>query len=169
MALRKAGLLAATHVVSSDPEILRLTTRLGAGIVTEARDEGVNAAVETGVSTLGRPSKVLVLPSDLPLLRATQLKHILSLSGLLDVVIAPSASFNGTNALLFPTRVGLRLSYDNNSFWNHVMACAQKDLSVGVVSKSGLTFDLDSPEDLRRLASARANIPAVGFARRAIG
>ena len=167
-ALRGAGLLAVTHVVSSDPEILRLANRHGAGTVREARDGGVNAAVEAGVIALGRPRKVLVLPSDLPLLSASQLKDIVSLSELLHVVIAPSASFNGTNALVFPPRVGLPLSYDNDSFWNHIKASGRKGLSVGVVSKPGLTFDLDSPEDLRNLARSRANTPAVAFARRAI-
>ena len=167
-ALSEAGLLAATHVVSSDPEILHLAARLGAGTVKEARDEGVNAAVETGVGALGRPQKVLVLPSDLPLLRASQLRHILSLSEVLQAVIAPSVSFNGTNALLFPPRVGLPLSYDDDSFWNHMRACGRKGLSVGVVSDHGLTFDLDSPKDLRKLTRAGANTPAVAFARRVL-
>ena len=167
-ALREAGLLAATHVVSSDPEILRLATRTGAGTVLEARDEGVNAAVYLGVDALGRPPKVLVLPSDLPLLRASQLRLLLSLSEMLQVVIAPSTSFDGTNALVFSPRAGLPLSYDNDSFWNHVRASGRKSLSVGVVSKPGLTFDLDSPDDLCKLAHARVNAPAVVFARRAV-
>jgi len=167
-ALREAGLLSATHVISSDPLILRLATKSGAGTVREARDKGVNAAVETGVSALGRPLKVLVLPCDLPLLRASQLRHIMSLSKLMQVVISPSTSFNGTNALVFSPNMGLPLSYDNDSFWNHVSASGQRGLSVAVVSKPGLAFDLDSPEDLRKLAHVRANTPAVAFARRAM-
>jgi len=166
-ALKGAGLLASTHVISSDPEILGLATKSGAGIVREARDNGVNAAVEAGVNALPRPMKVLVLPSDLPLLRASHLRDILSLSELLQVVIAPSASFNGTNALLFSPKSGYQLSYDNDSFWNHLKAGARKGLSVGVVSKTGLTFDLDTPEDLLELARARVSIPAAVFARRA--
>jgi len=165
-ALREAGLLAATHVVSSDNEILRLATRSGAGTVREARDEGVNAAVEAGVGYLGRPEKVLVLPSDLPLLRPSQLKHMFRLSEVLQVVIAPSASFNGTNALLFRPRDGLALSYDNDSFWNHIRASGRKGLSVAVVSNPGLSFDLDSPDDLRNIQHARVRAPAIAFARR---
>ena len=167
-ALRGAGLLATTRVVSSDPEILRLAARIGAGTVREARDEGVNAAVRAGVRALDNPRKVLVLPSDLPLLRASQLRHVLRLSDATEVVIAPSASLNGTNALVFPPGVGLPLSYDNDSFWNHLRASGRKGLSVGVVTKTGLTFDLDSPEDMRKLARARMNTPAVAFARRSI-
>ena len=166
-ALRGAGLVATTHLVSSDSKMLRLATRLGAGTVREARDAGVNAAVEAGVRALGFPAKVLVLPSDLPLLRASHLKHIIALSELLQVVIVPSTSFNGTNALLYAPESGMILSYDNDSFWNHIRATGRKGLSTGVVSKQGLTFDLDTPEDLRRLAHLRVNIPAADFARRA--
>ena len=166
-ALRKAALLPATHVVSSDPVILRLATRSGAGIVREAGDKGVNAAVEAGVSALGRPLKVLVLPCDLPLLRASQIRHIVSLSELMQVVIAPSTSFNGTNALVFSPNMGLPLSYDDDSFWNHIRASSQRGLSVAVVSNPGLAFDLDSPEDLQKLAHVRARTPAGAFARRA--
>jgi 2-phospho-L-lactate guanylyltransferase (CobY/MobA/RfbA family) len=83
------------------------------------------------------------------------------------VVIAPSASFNGTNALVFSPKAGLALSYDRDSFWNHIRASGRKGLSVGVSSEPGLTFDLDSPHDLRLLARSKARNPAVEFARRA--
>jgi len=167
-ALREAGLLEAVHVVSSDPGILRLARRSRADTIQETRDGGVNAAVDAGVRALGCPQKVLVLPSDLPLLRPSQLRHIISLSDLLQVVIAPSASFNGTNALVYPPSSGMLLSYDNDSFWNHIRASGRKGLSTGVVSRPGLTFDLDTPEDLRKLASLRAENPIVSFARRAL-
>ena len=167
-ALREAGLIAATHVVSSDSAVLRLATTSGAGTVREARDNGVNAAVETGVSSLGHPPKVLVLPCDLPLLRASHLRHILLLSESMQVVIAPSASFNGTNALVFSPLTDLSLSYDNDSFWNHLRASGRMGLSVAVVSKPGLSFDLDSPEDLSKLAKVGGNSPAVLFARRSL-
>ena len=125
------------------------------------------AAVVAGVRAVGRASRALVLPSDLPLLRASEVKHLVSLSGQLQVVIAPSASFNGTNALVFPPDAGLALSYDRDSFWNHIRASGRKGLSVGVCLDPGLTFDLDSPEDLRVLARSGGRNPAVEFARRA--
>jgi len=165
-ALADAGLLEKTYVVTSDPEILRLSARSGARRVEESRDRGVNAAVEAGVKALGHPFKVMVLPSDLPLLRASEVKHLLWLSELLEVVIAPSASFNGTNALVFPPDAGLALSYDRDSFWNHIRESGRRGLSVGVSSEPGLAFDLDSPDDLRVLGRSRTGSPAVEFARK---
>ena len=164
-ALSGAGLLDKTHVVTSDPRIIRLAAGSGAGTVREDHDGGVNAAVRAGVRALDRPSRVMVLPSDLPLLRASDVRHLLWLGGLLQVVVAPSATLNGTNALLFPPNAGLDLSYDRDSFWNHVRGCGRKGLSVGVASRPGLSFDLDSPEDLRSLAGMNARNPAAEFAR----
>ncbi len=160
-------MLGVTHVVSSDPGVLRFATGSGAGAVREARDEGVNAAVLAGTRAVGRPDRVLVLPSDLPLLRASEVKRVLRLSRFVEVVVAPSASLNGTNALVFPTSVGFPLSYDDDSFWNHLRACGRKLLSVGIPSARGLSFDLDSPDDLRALARSRRVTPAVAFARSA--
>jgi 2-phospho-L-lactate guanylyltransferase (CobY/MobA/RfbA family) len=108
-----------------------------------------------------------VLPADLPLLQAAEVRHLVALkSAGLDVVIAPSLAFDGTNALLFSTVKGLPLSYDNNSFWNHMEAGARKGLSIGVSSAKGLMFDVDSPEDLKTLARSGANTPPATFARR---
>ena len=166
--LKGAGILAKAHVVTSDPDILRLAARLGARTIEEGSDRGVNAAVEAGVAALGNPSTVMVLPSDLPFLRPSDVKHLMRLKGLAEVVIAPSASFNGTNALVFPPKAGLKLSYDRDSFWNHLRASGHEDLSVCVSSGHGLTFDLDSPEDLRTLAMSGSRGPAAAFARRAI-
>ena len=165
--LLRAGLVAQTHVVTSDQEMLRLAALHGARPLKEEGDSGVNAAVRAGIRALGIPLRVMVLPSDLPLLRASEVKHLMWLSELVRVVIAPSASFNGTNALVFSPKAGLALSYDRDSFWNHIRASGRKGLSVGISSEPGLTFDLDTPRDLRLLARSRARNPAVEFARRA--
>ena len=164
--LRAAGLLGSAYVVSSDPGILRLASSTGAGAVRETKDRGVNAAVEAGISAAGGPQRVLVLPSDLPLLRAAEVRRVLALGRWLQVVIAPSESFNGTNALLFSPSAGLPLSYDDDSFWNHIRSAAKEGRSVGVTTEPGLTFDVDSPEDLRRLSRSRSGCRAAAFARR---
>ncbi len=127
----------------------------------------MNSAVRRGIVQLGSPEAVLVLPSDLPLVSGSEIKRLLSLkSEGLDAAIVPSASFDGTNAFAFPTRRGLPLSYDRDSFWNHVAACARKGLSLGVSSEPGIMFDIDSPEDLRKLAGSSSDGPAAAFARR---
>lgn len=168
-AFNRAGLIRHCYVVSSDQSALRQAAGLGARRLKESGDSGVNSAVERGLEETGFPESVLVVPSDLPLLRASDITHVLGLkSSGLGVIIAPSMSFDGTNLLMFPSGSKLRLSYDNDSFWNHVAAGARRRLSMGVCSERGLMFDVDSPDDFRALAHARVRRPSVEFARRTI-
>jgi 2-phospho-L-lactate guanylyltransferase len=168
--LSGARLLGNTYVVSPDRQILRLAGRLGAGEILESKDRGVNAAVIKGLSETGPPDSVLVLPSDLPLLQVSEVRGLLGLrSSGFRVVVTPSRGFNGTNALLYSTSSGLALSYDDNSFWNHLSSAAQNGLATAVSCRPGLMFDVDTPDDLRELASVRSERRSVAFARRHSG
>ena len=165
--LKSAGLIDVTHVVTSDREALRLARGFGARGVAEEGDRGVNAAVQRGIMETGHTERVLVIPSDLPLLQVSDLKEVLRLiSEGMDVVITPSQGFDGTNALAFSPGSGLVLSYDQNSFWNHLASAARKNLTTAVSCRRGLMFDVDSPQDFRVLARTGLARPSVQFARR---
>ena len=164
-----AGLAESCFVVSSDRSILDLAASHGALGVPEEGDSGVNDAVEAGARASGA-DMILVLPSDLPLLTPADVGSIITLGGGgVDVVIAPSVAFDGTNALLYPATSGLRLSYDRNSFWNHLASAASSGLSVGVSTRPGVMLDIDSPDDFRGLASSGSDRRAARFSRRIVG
>ncbi|MDG6971058.1 MAG: 2-phospho-L-lactate guanylyltransferase [Nitrososphaerota archaeon] len=165
----EAGLAESCFVVSSDRGVLELAESRGALGVLEEGDSGVNAAVEAGARASGADT-VLVLPSDLPLLTSADVGAIIGLwGGGAEVVIAPSVAFDGTNALLYPAAAGLCLSYDRNSFWNHLASAASSGLSVGVSTRPGIMLDIDSPDDFRGLASSGSDRRAARFSRRAVG
>ncbi len=165
--LKRAGLVAQVSVVSSDRGILRLAETAGARGVPEQGDRGVNAAVLSGMEAAAGAARVAVLPSDLPLLTSSQVRDLLALSSAgLDVAIAPSLGFDGTNALAFSPGSGPALSYDDNSFWNHLYDSARRGLSVGVCCERGLMFDVDSPADFDALATSASRRPSAEFARR---
>ncbi len=166
-ALRSAGLLRRTYIVSSDVRALELAAEEGVGAIKEDADKGVNAAVLLGIRKLN-PGTVLVLPSDLPLLQGAEVRRMLRLKSGLDVSIAPSMGFDGTNALAFSTKRSPDLSYDDDSFWNHIESCGRKGLSVGVASELGIMFDVDSPEDFKKLARTRFGRQSAAFARRVL-
>ena len=167
-AFRRAGLLPSCYVVSSDVKVLNFARRLGVRTISEPRDEGVNAAVGIGVRTLGRDRDFMVVPSDLPLLAPAEVKTALALKRSFDCVISPSRSFNGTNLLIFSGKTAPALSYDSNSFWNHLSGAARKGQSLAVYCSEGVLSDVDTPEDLRTLSRARKRIPSAGFAKEAL-
>ena len=165
--LSDAGLVGSTYVVSSDRQALRIALKLGACGIREEKDRGVNSAVLEGINGSGSPEVVLVLPSDLPLVRASEVKAILGLkSSGFGVVISPSRGFTGTNALAYSPSSGLVLSYDDDSFWNHLASAARGGLKTAVSSRFGIMFDVDSPEDFRSLARSSIQRESVEFARR---
>lgn len=167
--LEKAGLASDCWVVSSDRAVLRGASSIGAHPVAEDSDAGVNSAVRRGMKDASGASEFLVLPSDLPLLRATDVQGLLRLRAAGPrVVIAPSRSFDGTNALLFPRSPRFPLSFDKDSFWNHLAGASRLGLPVGVSARARVMFDVDSPADLLRLARAGGRSESAELARGAL-
>jgi 2-phospho-L-lactate/phosphoenolpyruvate guanylyltransferase len=165
--LRKARLLGSSRVVSPDEEILELAERAGARAVSEKVAAGFDAAVERGLRGVRGHPDVLIIPADLPLLEAPELLHLLDArSDGFDVAIAPSRAFDGTNAMFFSLSAPVPLSYDDDSFRNHLSGAARRGLSVKVCTEPGLTFDVDTPADFEALARSKSKKPSAEFARR---
>jgi 2-phospho-L-lactate guanylyltransferase len=167
-AFRKAGLLQRCYVITSDSKVLALARGQGARTIVESRDKGVNAAVEIGVKTLGIDRDFMVVPSDLPLITPGEIKCALVMKRNFDCVISPSRSFDGTNLLIFSGKVAPALSYDSDSFWNHVGGAARKGLSLAVYCGEGVLSDVDTPEDLRLLSRTGRRTLSAEFAREAL-
>lgn len=163
--LARAGLIGDCRVVTSDAQTLSLARSLGAQPVAEGSDSGVNSAVLAGMRAAKGAKEFLVLPSDLPLIEASDVKELLRLrAGGSRVVIAPSSSFDGTNALLFPNDPRFTLSYDRDSFWNHLARASELGVPTGVCARAGIMFDVDSPSDLQELARTRSRQKSAGGA-----
>ena len=168
-AIRGAGMISSCLVVSSDREALAAASSSGAAPVAELRDRGVNAAVKRGMDEAGWASQFLVIPSDLPLLKSSDLTDLVRLRAAgVEVLVAPSTAFDGTNALLFPRAPLLPLSYDTDSFWNHLSGASKLGLTTGVFARRGVMFDVDSPGDLRALAASGSRSEAAALARGAL-
>jgi 2-phospho-L-lactate guanylyltransferase len=162
-AIAEAGLRRDSCVISPDPEAWARASRAGVSYLRERADAGVNAAVRRGMRRLANRDSFMVLPSDLALLTAPDIKHAMRMGRDASLVIAPSSSFNGTNLLMFPRRFGRFLSYDDNSFWNHLDAAAGLGLRTTVVTRKALVFDVDTPQDAAEFADLHANTRAGRF------
>jgi 2-phospho-L-lactate guanylyltransferase len=126
---------------------------------------GVNSAVELGMQA-SEAERWMVIPADIPLISADEIRRALSFDiNNAEVVIAPSRAFDGTNLLLFPSRSRLPLSYDTNSFWNHLERASAGGMSVAVYTGMGVVLDIDTIDDLRELARQEIDIPSANFAR----
>jgi 2-phospho-L-lactate/phosphoenolpyruvate guanylyltransferase len=164
VAVKGAGLLRRCYVVSSDDLALSLASSSGAKGIREPSDRGVNQAVAWGMSR-AKASEFMIIPSDLPTLAPEEVRRAISLKAVADVVLAPSRVFDGTNLLVISAARPVDLSYDEDSFWNHLRSAARKGLRLAVCTFPGFVFDVDSPEDFAELARLPINRPAASFAR----
>jgi 2-phospho-L-lactate guanylyltransferase len=137
-------------VVSRSGEFLDEARRGGAYAHLEsshdlnaALAEGARVAVERGATEL------LSLSSDLPFLRADDLRAMLASSG--DVVIATDRQRIGTNALLMQRPFAIPFLYGEASLSAHLAAAEQAGLVATVIDRLGLARDIDTPADLAEL------------------
>ena len=159
-AVREAG-VGDVCVVSPDRMVLKEAKRRGATpLLQESRglnpalEEGRCRALEIGASTL------LVLPADLPLLDAGDVRAILEVVGEgPSVIISPDGTRSGTNALLLQPPDLLPFAFGPDSFEAHLGAARRRDLRVRVCERPHLAFDLDTAGDLARLKKTGVTNP----------
>ena len=148
-------------VVSPDRMVLEEAKRRGATpLVQESR--GLNPALEEGRRrALGlAASTLLVLPADLPLLDAGDVRAVLQEMGEgHSAVISPDGMRSGTNALLIQPPDVLPFAFGADSFEAHLGAARRLGLDVRVCERPHLTFDLDTAGDLARLRETGAARP----------
>jgi len=151
-ALKHAGI--PTLVVSPDEEVLRFAVQFGCGIVRDIGG-GVNLAFELGreeAARLGSDS-VLLLPADLPLLRAWEVEKLLEMGeGERFVVLSPTQR-GGTGVLYLHPPTVIPLRFGGESFSSHFAEALRAGLKPKVFRSAGTFLDLDEPEDIPKILS----------------
>lgn len=128
-------------LVTADAEVAEWATRSGYPSLADP-GEGLDAAVASGVEwSLMSGGTWLALHSDLPLLKASDIGSLTTMLEHRESVIAPSAD-GGTSAI--GGREPISFSFGVASFHRHL----PRLVDPGVVARTGLLHDVDSPADL---------------------
>jgi 2-phospho-L-lactate/phosphoenolpyruvate guanylyltransferase len=154
-------LLAGVMVISRDEEALALARTAGVMFLEEVAnpvengegpEEPLNRALRQAriVAVTQGADAILVLPADLPLLSAEEIRNFaqLAVDRPAGLIIAGSRD-GGTNALLLKPPHAVDFAYGPHSFQEHIRRAEDASLSVHIVDSATLALDLDSPEDLR--------------------
>jgi 2-phospho-L-lactate guanylyltransferase len=144
-------------IVTSDPFALQLAQRFHFTVITDNANRGETDAIEiaTRFCESQGVDSTLVIPGDIPLIQSWELEKIFASAPTEGSVLAPAADGRGTNAIwrcpagLFPARFG------NDSFKPHYAAANATGKPCVVLSLPGIALDVDNPEDLHTLASAK--------------
>lgn len=160
--------IARAIVVTSDARVREIAHACGAGIAAERGARGLNAAVRTGVAHARAHGarRVLVLPGDVPLTRASEVAAVLATAHAggnavqgrahaatrARITLVPSADGEGTNALLLAPPDALEPAFGPGSFVRHLARAVARKLDTQVLQLPGIGADIDEPRDLLRLA-----------------
>jgi 2-phospho-L-lactate/phosphoenolpyruvate guanylyltransferase len=155
--LCRARNVEAVAVVTADRRLLELATRVRAFAIDEETPRGLNAAAALGTARcLERgATSVLIVLSDLPLLTVEEVDALYAdLPPGPHVRVARSHEGLGTNALLRTPPEVISTRFGGRSFRDHVAAAADAEVSHSEIDLPGLSFDIDTVEDLSELRRA---------------
>lgn len=142
-------------VVSRDQSALSLAREHGARTVQEHGSPQLNLALAraTIVAKTYATRGVLIVPADLPLITAEDVRTMLDLAK--DppvVVVAPDRHGQGTNALLVCPAGLIEYEFGPGSFQRHCEKARQAGARLEICELSSLALDMDLPEDLEMVS-----------------
>lgn len=138
-------------VVSRDSSVLSMSREFGARTIQEEGPSNLNNALTlaTSFAVMSGAQKILVIPTDLPLLNSSVIEEIIAKGGKLrQMVISPDRKKDGTNALMVSPADAIEYQYGAGSYQKHLAQANKKGLQIEVYQSKVLELDLDFPEDL---------------------
>jgi 2-phospho-L-lactate/phosphoenolpyruvate guanylyltransferase len=141
-----------TLVISRDNHALAIAREYGAKTIQESGAPELNTALMRATSIIGswRADAVLILPADLPLIAADDVREIITIGQAShpSVVIATDRNKDGTNALYVQPPGLIQYSYGENSFQSHAVLARDAGAEVNIYQSDRLLQDIDLPEDI---------------------
>ncbi len=144
-------------VVSRDSGVLWEAREAGATpLVEPGTVRGLNAALSFAAGYLARRREcrtLLVVPGDIPLARAYDLRGVLDALTGEPCVAAVRAHDGGTNALALRPPDALAFRFGGSSFNAHMVAAEEVGVRFVPLQNDRIAFDIDRPGDLMALVS----------------
>jgi 2-phospho-L-lactate/phosphoenolpyruvate guanylyltransferase len=169
VACRESGLFDEVAVIGNDSEVAWHVRELGAKPLAEpATLSGLNESLTFGQRYLARRvavDELLVLPADIPLLRAEDVRQVIDAlggaSGARAVLVR--SRDNGTNALALRPPEAIDMHFGPNSGDAHRAAADAGDVEMIEVANARIAFDIDAPEDFDELVTGWSGAATTGW------
>jgi 2-phospho-L-lactate/phosphoenolpyruvate guanylyltransferase len=134
-------------VISSDEDVLNYVKKLEAIPMKEEGLTDLNGALKQAIKWCSsRADQVLIVPSDVPLIKPEYVNEMMRIGEKKDMVIAP-AKGGGTNALLCPVN-GMEMLFGNCSFFEHIKIAESMKWKVAIYDSFYMALDVNTAEDL---------------------
>ena len=156
-ALRRVEALDAVAVVTRDRTAESAALGQRVHVLRDSEDVGQSTAALLGIehARVSGFERVLLVPGDTPLLDPEELSALLARppESERSVVVVPDRHRAGTNALLLTPPDAIEPSFGPDSLERHVAAARGAGASCRVEELPSLALDVDTGEDLTRLAA----------------
>lgn len=150
-----------TAVVTRDARAAEIAAGAGAQVIDDPLESGVNGAVALADGVAGCHATSLVVPQDIPLVKARDIDEMLRLAPRRGSLVVPSSRLDGTNALVRTPPCAHATHYDEDSHRIHVAAAKRAGLRSTVALIRRAMLDVDTRADLDLVAS-QPDKPALG-------
>ncbi len=134
-------------VISRDEDVLSYAESLNLETLLEDENSNLNKALTQAMKYCkGKVRKVLIVPSDIPLIGKTNIKILIDASKNLDFIIVPSKG-GGTNMIIMKP-MAIRTKYEGFSYQKHLKEAERKKLNPQVHDSFFMALDVNTAEDL---------------------
>ena len=143
--------LAGIMVVTLDPQVTALATRLGARVVTEGARDGHTGSVTAGLRLLAREGHggMITVPGDIPAATSAEIDAVLAAHREApSFTIAPAHDDLGSNAVVCSPPDAVPLRFGENSYFPHLAAARRCGIEPTIVRLPGIAMDIDHPADI---------------------
>ena len=134
-------------IISRDEDVLSYAESLNLNTILEDDNSNLNKALKQAMKYCkGKAKKVIIVPSDIPLIGKTNLKMLIDASKSLDFIIVPSKG-GGTNLIIMKP-LAIHTRFEGFSYKEHVNAAERKKLNPQVHDSFFMALDVNTAQDL---------------------
>lgn len=134
-------------IISRDEGVLSYAKTLNVDTILENENSNLNKAMTQAMKYCkGKTRKIMIVPSDVPLIGKTNVKMVIDASKNLDFIIVPSKG-GGTNMMIMKP-MAIRTRYEGFSYKEHVNVAEKKKLNPQVHDSFFMALDVNTTEDL---------------------
>jgi 2-phospho-L-lactate/phosphoenolpyruvate guanylyltransferase len=142
-------------VITDDDEVESCARERVTAVLRDPPGASLGQVVDAALSEASArgASAALVCMADLPELSAEEVRSVLALLELHEVVVVPDLDDVGTNLLCLSPPAAMPSCFGRgDSFHQHLRSAEQRALRAAVSRAPGICFDVDEPDDLARIA-----------------
>ena len=134
-------------IISRDEDVLSYAESLNLDTIMEDENSNLNKALTQAMKYCkGKARKIIIVPSDVPLIGKTNIGMLIDASRSLDFIIVPSKG-GGTNMIIMKP-MAIRTKFEGFSYNEHVQAAERKKLKPQVHDSFFMALDVNTTEDL---------------------